>query len=103
MSVPGWFAATLMLSGGLFAVGLAGLVLRRGILFQIIALEVMLTGPALAFVAAGAHHADAGGQAMFVLVLVLAAAEVALGLALYLRLRRHADVSDSDTISTLRQ
>ncbi|MBK5928821.1 NADH-quinone oxidoreductase subunit NuoK [Rhodobaculum claviforme] len=100
---PLFLTAALVLATGLFAVGLFGLMIRRGILFQIIALEIMLTGPALAFVAAGAHHGDPGGQGMFIFVLVLAASEVALGLALYLRLGRHADVSDSDTVNLLRR
>ena len=103
MTAPLFLTASLVLATGLFAVGLFGLMIRRGVLFQIIALEVMLTGPALAFVAAGAHHGDAGGQGMFVFVLVLAASEVALGLALYLRLGRVADVSDSDTVNLLRR
>ncbi|MGY6410686.1 MAG: NADH-quinone oxidoreductase subunit NuoK [Alkalilacustris sp.] len=103
MTAPLFLTASLVLAAGLFAVGLFGLMIRRGILFQIIALEIMLTGPALAFVAAGAHHGDPGGQGMFVFVLVLAASEVALGLALYLRLGRTADVSDSDTVNLLRR
>ena len=103
MTPPLFLTAALVLATGLFAVGLFGLLIRRGVLFQIIALEIMLTGPALAFVAAGAHHGDPGGQGMFVFVLVLAASEVALGLALYLRLGRHADVSDTDTVNLLRR
>jgi NADH-quinone oxidoreductase subunit K len=101
--MSGFLLAALVLATGLFAVGLFGLVARRGVLFQIVALEIMLTGPALAFVAAGAHHGDPGGQGMFIFVLVLAASEVALGLALYLRLSRHADTTDSDTIRELRR
>lgn len=101
--MSGFLTAALVLAAALFATGLFGLVARRGVLFQIVALEIMLTGPALAFVAAGAQHGDPGGQGMFVLVLVLAASEVALGLALYLRLSRHADTADSDTIRELRR
>lgn len=92
---------TLLLAAALFAVGLFGVLARRGILFQLIALEVMLSGPALAFVAAGAHHGNVGGQGMFVLVLSLAAAEAALGLALYLRIRRAFGDDDSDAVSEL--
>jgi NADH-quinone oxidoreductase subunit K len=92
----------LLIAAGLFAVGLFGVLARRAILFQLLSLEVMLSGPALAFVAAGAWHGDPAGQGMFLFVLVLAAAEVALGLALYLRLRRCADVLDSDSVSELR-
>jgi NADH-quinone oxidoreductase subunit K len=96
-------AGALILSAGLFAIGLFGVLSRRAILFQLLSLEVMLSGPGLAFVAAGAWHGDPQGQGMFIFVLILAAAEVAIGLALYLRLRRLADAADSDTISILRQ
>jgi len=92
----------LILAAGLFAVGVFGVLARRGIVFQLIALEVALSGPALAFVAAGAYHADAEGQGMFMLTLTLAAAEVAVGLALFLRIRRAAGTDDSDAISALR-
>jgi NADH-quinone oxidoreductase subunit K len=71
-------------------------------LFQLLALEVALSGPALGFVAAGAYHADPQGQGMFILVLTLAAAEVAVGLALFLRLRRLSGSDDSDAISGLK-
>ena len=92
----------LILAAGLFAVGLFGVMARRAILIQLLSLEVMLSGPSLAFIAAGAWHGDPQGQGMFVFVLVLAAAEVALGLALFLRLRRVADAGDSDSVSRLR-
>jgi NADH-quinone oxidoreductase subunit K len=98
--------ALLALSAGLFAVGLFGLTVRRGILFQLVSIELMLSGPALAFVAAGAYHADAAGQAMYVFTLTLAAAEAGLGLGLYLHLRRTVatgdSAGDSDAISELR-
>ena len=98
----GTLTLLLLVSGGLFAVGLFGLLARRAILFQLISLELMLAGPALGFVAGGAFHGGQTGQAMFVLILILAAAEVALGLALYLALSRVADTGDSDTIRELR-
>ncbi|MCE6953039.1 NADH-quinone oxidoreductase subunit K [Cereibacter sphaeroides] len=92
----------LILAGGLFVTGFFGLLARRAILFQLISLELMLAGPALAFLAGGAFHGSQQGQGMFVLIVILAAAEVALGLALYLALGRVADVEDSDTITRLR-
>ncbi|WP_145106972.1 NADH-quinone oxidoreductase subunit NuoK [Cereibacter sediminicola] len=96
------FLILLALSGGIFATGFFGLMARRAILFQLISLEMMLAGPALAFLAGGAFHGSQQGQAMFVFIIILAAAEVALGLALYLALRRGADVEDSDTITGLK-
>lgn len=97
------FTVLLAIAGGLFATGLFGVLVRRPILFQLISLEIMLSGPALAFIAAGALHGDAGGQGMFVLILVLAAAEVAMGLALYLALRRVTGTDDSDALNRLRR
>jgi NADH-quinone oxidoreductase subunit K len=96
------FAAALVLAAGLFAAGVFGVLARRAILIQLLALEVALAGPSLAFVAAGARHGDPGGQGMFVFILALAAAEVAVGLALYLRLRRGPGAADSDAVSALR-
>lgn len=89
------------LSAGLFLVGVFGVLARRSLLMQLISLEIMLAGPALAFVAAGAHHGSVTGTAMFLLVLALAAAEVALGLAIYLALRRQTGSADSDAAHRL--
>ncbi|REC58175.1 NADH-quinone oxidoreductase subunit NuoK [Rhodosalinus sediminis] len=92
----------LAIAAGLFAAGLFGVLARRTILMQLISLEIMLAGPALAFVAAGAHHGMVEGTAMFLIVLALAAAEVALGLAIYLQLRRDAGDGDADAARRLR-
>jgi NADH-quinone oxidoreductase subunit K len=94
--------ALLAIAAGLFATGLFGVLARRTIVLQLISLEVMLAGPALAFVAAGAHHGRVEGTAMFLLVLAIAAAEVAVGLAIYLNLRRHAAGGDADAATRLR-
>ena len=95
-------AGLLILSAALFATGVFGVLARRSILIQLVALEVALSGAALAFVAAGAYQGDGGGQGMFVLTLALAAAEVAVGLALFQRMRRVAGVDDSDAMNELR-
>jgi NADH-quinone oxidoreductase subunit K len=95
-------AALLLVAAGLFAVGLFGVLARRDIMFQLIALEVALCGPALAFIAVGAFRGDAAGQGMFVLTLTLAAAEVPIGLALLLRIRRMVGTGDSDAVSGLK-
>lgn len=101
MSAAGHLALT-FLGAALFALGLFGVLARRSTLFQLIALEVTLMGPALVFVAAGARHGGPEGQGMFVLVLSLAAAEVGVGLALFLRLRRLHGDSDSDALRDMR-
>ena len=86
----------------LFALGLAGVLVRRNVIFQLLSIEVMLNGAGLAFVAAGAHLGQADGQVMFLFILVMAAAEVAVGLALVLRLYQRFKTLDSDAASTMK-
>ena len=50
----------LMLAAVLFAVGLAGLLVRRNVIFILMSIEVMLNAAGLAFVAAGARWGPAG-------------------------------------------
>jgi NADH-quinone oxidoreductase subunit K len=76
----------LVLAAILFALGLAGVLVRRNIMFMLLSLEIMLNAAGLAFVAAGAHWGQADGQAMFIFILTLASAEVAVGLALVLNI-----------------
>src|SRR5512142_2688854 len=83
-SIPAEYA--LLLAAILFALGLAGLLVRRNILFVLISIEVMLNAAGLAFVAAGHRWAQPDGQVMFLLILATAGAEVSVGLALVLQL-----------------
>lgn len=91
----------LVLAAALFAIGLAGVLVRRNIIFLLMSLEIMMNACGLAFVAAGARWAEADGQIMFMLVLSLAAAEVAVGLGLVLQLARRFDNLDIDAASEL--
>ncbi|HQN41036.1 MAG TPA: NADH-quinone oxidoreductase subunit K, partial [Pseudomonadales bacterium] len=45
----------LALSAMLFTLGLAGLMVRRNLLFMLMCIEVMMNAAALAFVMAGSH------------------------------------------------
>ena len=78
----------LILAGLLFVIGLFGLMLRRNIIFMLMALEVMLNSAALAFIAAGASWGQPDGQVIFMFILAIAAAEVSVGLGLVLQMRR---------------
>lgn len=85
----------------LLAIGGVGLLVRRNILFVLLAIEIMLNAAGLAFVAAGADRAAADGQVMFLLVLAFAAAEVSIGLALVLRFHHLNRTLDVDKASTM--
>ena len=66
----------LLLAAILFALGLAGVLVRRNLLFMLMSLEVMLNAAGVAFIVAGARWAAPDGQIMFILVLSFAATEV---------------------------
>jgi NADH-quinone oxidoreductase subunit K len=92
----------LLLAGVLFAIGMAGLLARRNIIFILISIEVMLNAAGLAFVAAGARWGQADGQVMFIFILAMAAAEVSVGLALLLRFHQRLGTLDVDRASALK-
>jgi NADH-quinone oxidoreductase subunit K len=94
----------LLAAGALFLVGFVALLVRTSLLVQILALEVMMAGAALALVAGPVLGAGdpVEGEAMVVLVLAVAAAEAALGLALLLRLGSRPGADDTDMLDTLR-
>ncbi len=92
----------LLLAAVLFSLGLAGLLVRRNILFMLISIEVMLNAAGLAFVAAGARWGQADGQVMFMFILTMAAAEVSVGLALILQLYQQFKTLDTDAAAELR-
>jgi len=92
----------LMLAAILFVMGLAGVLVRRNLVFVLLSLEIMLNASGLAFVVAGSRWGQADGQVMFVFVLTMAAAEVAVGLAMVLQIYRHFHTLDADAASTMR-
>ena len=92
----------LILAGILFALGLAGLLLRRNLLFILISIEIMLNGAGVAFVAAGSRWGQPDGQVLFLFILAAAAAEVSVGLALLLRFYHQRQSLDADSLTNMR-
>ena len=92
----------LLVAGALFCLGLAGVLIRRNIIFILLSLEVMLNAAGLAFIVAGAAWNQPDGQIMFILILVIAAAEVSVGLALVLRMFRLLKELDVNAARELR-
>lgn len=90
------------LAGILFALGLAGLLARRNVVFTLMSIEIMLNAAGLAFVVAGARWQQADGQVMFIFILAMAAAEVSVGLALVLQMYHRLKTLDADAASELR-
>ena len=91
-----------LLAAVLFALGLAGVLARRNLIFMLLSLEIMLNAAGLAFIAAGARWGQPDGQIMFILILTLAAAEVSVGLALVLEMHHRRSTLDVDAAHRLR-
>ena len=92
----------LILAALLFAIGLAGVLARRNIIFILLSIEIMLNAAGLAFISAGSKWAQADGQVMFIFILVMAAAEVSVGLAIVLQLFHRIRTINSDEANTMR-
>src|SRR3990167_3971034 len=83
----------LMVSGLLFALGLAGVLLRRNILIIFMCLEMMLSAANLSLVAFSRYglihgHQNYNAQVLVFFIITVAAAEVAVGLAIIVSLFR---------------
>ena len=92
----------LILAGILFALGLAGVLVRRNIIFMLLSIEIMLNAAGLAFVVAGARWGKADGQVIFFFILAMAAAEVSVGLALVLRMYHSLKTLDADAADSMK-
>ena len=92
----------LILAAVLFALGLAGVLVRRNVIFVLMSLEIMLNAAGLAFISAGARWHQPDGQVVFLFILAMAGAEVAVGLALVLALYHQNRSLDADAASEMR-
>ena len=92
----------LMLSAVLFAIGTAGVFLRRNVITILLSVEVMLNAVNLTFVAIGRYRGTVDGQIITFFVMTVAAAEAAIGLALVISLFRHRETLNPDAFTSLK-
>jgi len=92
----------LALSAILFAIGAAGVFLRRNLITLLLSIEIMLNAVNLTFVAAGRQYAAVDGQIIVFFVMTVAAAEAAVGLALIIALFRHRESLNPDAFTSLK-
>jgi NADH-quinone oxidoreductase subunit K len=88
----------LVLSTVLFALGTAGVLMRRNAILIFMSVELMLNAANLAFVAFARAFLDVGGQVVVFFVMTVAAAEVAVGLALIVAIFRTKQSIDIDEL-----
>jgi NADH-quinone oxidoreductase subunit K len=92
----------LILSGVLFAIGTAGVFLRRNLITVLLSIEIMLNAVNLTFVAVGRFLGTVDGQIIVFFVMTVAAAEAAVGLAIIIALYRHRETLNMDAFTTLK-
>jgi NADH-quinone oxidoreductase subunit K len=95
----------LLVSAVIFAIGLAGALVRRNAILVLIGVELMLNAANLNFIAFWRYgpNPEALTGVMFALFSIgVAAAEAAVGLALIIAVYRHFNTTDLDRIDSLR-
>ena len=97
----------LLVSGLLFALGFAGVLLRRNIIIIFMALELMLNAANLSLVAFSRFNGTNGlpnynGQMLVFFIITVAAAEVAVGLAIIVALYRARQTTNVEDLNSLK-
>jgi NADH-quinone oxidoreductase subunit K len=98
----------LIVSGLLFTIGFAGVMLRRNIIIIFMSLELMLNAANLSLVAFSRARLEPNGlpnynaQVFVFFIITVAAAEVAVGLAIIVALFRARQTTHVEDISTLK-
>jgi NADH-quinone oxidoreductase subunit K len=97
----------LFVSGLLFAIGLAGVIIRRNIIVIFMCLELMLAAASLTLVAFSRFYLtdglpDYNGQVFVFFIITVAAAEVAVGLAIIVALYRARQTINVEDLTSMR-
>ena len=98
----------LIVSGILFVIGFAGVMLRRNLIIIFMSLELMLNAANLSLVAFSRFHLQPSGvpdynaQVFVFFIITVAAAEVAVGLAIIVALFRARQTTHVEDINTLK-
>ncbi|HLY20165.1 MAG TPA: NADH-quinone oxidoreductase subunit NuoK [Bryobacteraceae bacterium] len=92
----------LILSAVLFALGVAGFVLRRNIITVFMSIELMLNGVNLSFITFSYQLRQVNGHIFSFFVMVVAAAEAAVGLAIILTVFKNRSTLNIDDVSSMK-
>ena len=92
----------LIVSAVLFAIGTAGVFLRRNLITLLLSIEIMLNAVNLTFIAFGRQLGNVDGQIIVFFVMTVAAAEAAVGLAIVISLYRHRESLNPDAFASMK-
>ncbi len=94
-----WF---LLLGAVLFAIGTAGVLIRRNPLVILICIELMLNAVNLTLITFSRQLQNMEGQLFALMSMTVAAAEAVIGLAILVDIFRVRDVEDVDELSEMK-
>jgi len=92
----------LALSAVLFAIGVAGVLIRRDIIVILMSIELMLNAVNLTFIAFARFFGSMDGQVIVFFVMNVAAAEAVVGLAIIISVFRHRRTLDPQDMQLLK-
>ena len=92
----------LILSAVLFALGIAGFLLRRNIITVFMSIELMLNAVNLSFITFSYQLKQVNGHIFSFFVMVVAAAEAAVGLAIILTVFKNRSTLNIDDVSSMK-
>lgn len=92
----------LMLSATIFAIGAAGVLMRRNALIIFMCVEMMLNSVNLTLIALSRQWGNLNGQIFVFLIMAVAAAEIAVGLAILIAHNRNANTTNVDEVNLLK-
>jgi len=98
-------SAYLVLSAMLFAIGMAGALMRRNAILVLVGIELMLNAANLNFIAFwrfGPHPEPLTGIIFVLFSIGVAAAEAAVGLALIISIYRHYKTANVDQVNSMK-
>jgi len=98
-------AGYLLVAALLFAIGLAGALVRRNAILVLIGIELMLNAANLnliAFWRYGPHPEALTGMMFAIFSIAVAAAEAAVGLGLVIAIYRHTNTTDLDKMNRMK-
>ena len=94
--------ALVALGGGLFVLGLLGVIVRRNVLVMLMCMELMLNGVNLSLVTFAQQTATTVGAVLVFLVFVVATVEIALAIPIVLLLVRDKRTLDLGAYNELK-
>jgi NADH-quinone oxidoreductase subunit K len=92
----------MLLSAGLFIIGVIGVMVRRNLIIIFMSIELMLNAVNINLVAFSSQLHDAIGQVFAIFVIAVAAAEAAVGLGIILAFYRNKETVNIDEMNLMR-